>query len=122
MVNKRQFSLAYLFLEVFWFAASLGMACQALRLPPPHDDFTILLILFFISGSFVCFGAAIGGLFHKMRIGAGVAALWLFGLGVLFLLALGPLIFFFPPLGFGSKGQLGGLEIGMQPAGIVAVF
>ncbi len=121
MVNKRQFSLAYLLLEVFWFAASLGMACQALRLPPPHDNFTILLILFLISGSFVCFGAAIGGLFHKMRIGAGVAAVWLFVLGLMFLLALG-LLMYFVSFRFGSKGQLGGLEKGIRPPGNVAVF
>lgn len=86
MDNKRQFFLTYLFLEVFWIAASIGMACHAFRLPPSHDDFTIL---FFLAGSFLCSGAAIGGLFQKMRIGAGLAVCLLF---LMFLL-----VFFFAP-------------------------
>ena len=87
MVNQRQFSLAYLFLEVFWIAASVGMACQAFRRPPSPDDFTLF---FFLSGSFLCFGVAVGGLFHRMRMGAGVAVC------LLFLLLLLLVLFFMP--------------------------
>ncbi len=64
---RPQFSLSYLFAEVFWIAAALGCATQAFRLPRATDVDLLQALLLCISGLFA--GAAVGGLFGRMIIG-----------------------------------------------------
>ena len=66
MSRPWQFSLGYLMLAAFWIAAALGLMLQAIRYPRPDEwDVRVLLLL----GGTACVGAAIGGLFHDMRMG-----------------------------------------------------
>ena len=94
MEKKRQFSLAYLFLETFWVAATLGLAKQAhwvwyryYHLSDYDSWFPPESALFFgalVIASLICCGTAIGGLFKRMQWGAiavvsilvGIAAIW----------------------------------------------
>ena len=78
MQQLRQYSLAYLFLEVFWIAVTLALVRQAYWLhfryrsffdgwsePDKAPWFLALVIAALITGS-----TAVGGLFHRMREGA----------------------------------------------------
>jgi hypothetical protein len=62
MSHARQFSLAYLFWEIFWLAAALGCVTQAFRLSEP---FWVVALIYGI----LCSGVAIGGLFGRSTIG-----------------------------------------------------
>jgi len=66
MERPRQFTLAYLFLEVFWVAAALGASRLFLANYQPSW-------LLFLSAA-VSYGIAIGGLFRKMKEGAAISA------------------------------------------------
>ncbi|MGI8978942.1 MAG: hypothetical protein ACR2FY_06935 [Pirellulaceae bacterium] len=85
MTSKVQFSLAYLFLEIFWIALALGLATQAFRL---SDDaasrFSVALLLL----SAQSLGAAIGGLFHRMKTGFFVVSAVIIGFFVLIFLLM----------------------------------
>src|SRR5438477_5248530 len=61
MTKRPQFSLAYLFLEIFWIALALGLMMQAFRLPGDEEGLTLALLLL----SAHAWGAAVGGLFHR---------------------------------------------------------
>ena len=80
MIRPHQFSLAYLFLELFWFAAALGCATQAFRLPRSLDNEALQAVLLAISGLFL--GTAIGGLIGRMVFGF-LAALGTIAIGLL---------------------------------------
>jgi len=82
MLAKRQFSLAYLLLELSCIAVSLGLARSIyltwnLMQPRPW--------VYTIPAAIVVIPAAIGGMFGKMRIGAiiGFALMVLYLCGVL---------------------------------------
>jgi hypothetical protein len=90
VTNKRQFSLAYLFLEIFWIAVTLALVRQAYWLhyryrsdydswysPDKEVQFDLLVI-----AAVICAGTAIGGVFHRMRLGAAVTILILIGIAV----------------------------------------
>ena len=90
MTNKRQFSLAYLFLEIFWIAVTLALARQAYwlhyRYRSDYDswyspDKEVLFDLLVV-GAIICAGIAVGGVFHRMRQGAAVAILLLIGIAL----------------------------------------
>jgi len=89
MDAKRHYSLAYLFLIVFWAALALGLW----RITP-RDHYSscslspVKVMHVLVAASLV---AAVGGLFRKMRIGgaigAGAAVFWyimLCGIGRMF--------------------------------------
>ena len=59
MANLRQFSLSYLFLEVFWIAVALMFTTPVIRQEPAWQLSAII--------AFSCWGAVIGGFFHAMR-------------------------------------------------------
>ena len=86
MVGKRQFSLAYLFLETFWVALGLGFGMAAFRTPldVPHAEGWQLVLGI---ASAVCLGTAIGGVFRNMTFGFCVAYVLVVG-GVLAVLVL----------------------------------
>lgn len=85
MKDKRQFSLAYLFLETFWIALALGIAVQVRQLPRESILVPCLVYL-----DILLWGAAIGGLFKQMRVGAFVAAIVLLIFGAAAALQLVP--------------------------------
>ena len=85
MAAKRQFSLAYLFLETFWIALALGIAVQARQIPRESVLLPCLVYL-----DILLWGAAIGGLFKKMRVGAIVSAIVLLIFGAAAALQLVP--------------------------------
>jgi hypothetical protein len=62
MQRPRQFTLSYLFLEMFWIAAALGCFSQLLRV---QDVFWMVLVIYGVLFSAV----AIGGLFRRMVLG-----------------------------------------------------
>lgn len=81
MERRWQFSLAYIFLELFWVAVTLALAREAFWLhfryrsfydgwsePGKAPIFAALVIAAVICGS-----TAIGGIFGRMKIGALVA-------------------------------------------------
>ena len=83
MANKRQFSLGYLLLEIFWIAAFLGSLRLNTQIPPTREDLLLLAWLLNI----VTFSAAVGGAFGRMWSGAIfglVAAISLFAFLLLF--------------------------------------
>jgi hypothetical protein len=84
-----QFSLGYLFLEIFWIALSLGFATQAMRVPPSPE--AELYRTMFILPAIVFAAAAIGGLVGRMD-GGFYAAYGLLVLGLLATIALSGLI------------------------------
>lgn len=66
MTKRPQFSLAYLFLETFWIALALGLMMQAFRFEgEAAERFSVTFLLL----SAQAWGAAIGGLFHRMKAG-----------------------------------------------------
>ena len=78
MVGKSQFSLKYLLAEVLWFAAAMGLTrflvtsnidsmSYFFNVP---NYFTILAMLTSIVAAAGFWGAAIGGLFGRMKLGA----------------------------------------------------
>jgi dolichyl-phosphate-mannose--protein O-mannosyl transferase len=71
MDKKRQFSLAYLFLETFWVAVALALTRVYFVTPRSSDWLKVLIV-----AGIIAWGAAIGGVFHRitlgMQIGAGV--------------------------------------------------
>lgn len=79
MNRPPQFSLRYLLIEVFWFAAAFGCAAQAIRLPESLDSDLLQTVLMAVSGLFA--GGAIGGLVGRMAFGF-FAALWTIIAGV----------------------------------------
>ena len=85
MENKRQFSLAYIFLETFWIALALGIAVQIRQVPRESILFPCLAYL-----DILLWGAAIGGVFKQMRAGVIVAAIVLLIFGVAAALQLVP--------------------------------
>lgn len=89
MAKPPQFSLQYLFLEVFWVASALGCATQAFRMESSNlDVMRGLLALYAV----LCSGAAIGGLFHKMTTGFLITA-GLIGVGAVAMMLLAVLAF-----------------------------
>jgi hypothetical protein len=102
MEQKRQFSLAYLFLIVFWAAVALGLwrlapALSGYGMPPagglPGIELETIADVF----AWAAAGATIGGFFRRMRIGATIAA----SMGMLlftFLWAVEELLFWFTPI------------------------
>ena len=89
MTKRPQFSLAYLFLEIFWIAVALGLMTQAFRLPGDEEGLTLALLLL----SAQAWGAAIGGLFHRMRTGFFFVSAVIIGvIVVLFLLTDGSIL------------------------------
>ena len=79
MENKRQFSLAYLFLEVFWIAVGLGIAIQIHQMSRESNLWPALLYL-----DIIVWGAAIGGLFKRMEAGAVISLVGLLVFTVVF--------------------------------------
>jgi hypothetical protein len=75
-----QFSLAFIFLEVFWIAAALGvlkLGSSLLEQTQNHSidpAFASLIMLLTEMCLFLCMGAAIGGLFRRMTLGFALAA------------------------------------------------
>src|SRR5207302_7679536 len=65
MIRPRQFSLGYLFLELFWVATSLGLFRAA------NYDEQGLHGLFLVIAGVAAAGAAFGGLFGNMLAGVG---------------------------------------------------
>jgi len=89
MTSKPQFSLAYLFLEIFWIAVALGLMMQAFRLPGDEEGLALALLLL----SAQAWGAAIGGLFHRMKTGFFFVSAVIIGvIVVLFLLTDGSIL------------------------------
>ena len=89
MKGKRQFSLEYFFLEVFWIALALGLARIIIWDLPINSNIVEFLRVALIPAALASSGAAIGGLFGNMRQGAiwgGIA------LGVVLVVALLPSI------------------------------
>ncbi len=71
MTKRPQFSLAYLFLEIFWIALALGLTTQAFRLDyEAASRFSVTFLLLAAQA----WGAAIGGLFQRMKTGFWVAS------------------------------------------------
>ena len=83
--------MAYLFLEIFWIAVPLALARQAYWLhyrygsdydswysPDKEVQFDVLVI-----AAVICAGTAIGGVFHRMRLGAAITLLILIGIAVI---------------------------------------
>jgi hypothetical protein len=66
MTKRPQFSLAYLFLETFWIALALGLTTQAFRLE--HEAASRFSVTFLLLAA-QAWGAAIGGLFQRMKTG-----------------------------------------------------
>jgi hypothetical protein len=77
LLRKRQFSLGYLMLEMFWIAAALG-SFRAMTVPDNGLSPALLI------GAVASSGAAIGGLFGNMRAGVG----WTLAAGMLLSLFL----------------------------------
>lgn len=86
MPGPRQYSLGYLFLEIFWIAAALGCATHAYRLPSTPDIYVIWKIQLGIACA-ICGGAAFGGLFRDMVTGVLVVHLVLGGFAVMAVVA-----------------------------------
>ena len=89
MVGKRQFSLAYLFLETFWVALGLGFGMAAYRTPidiPHAEGWQLVLGI----ASAVCLGTAIGGVFRSMTFGFCISYVLVIG-GVIAVLVVGEL-------------------------------
>lgn len=74
--SKRQFSLAYLLLEIFWVGAALGLFRVA-----AYTDYHINPLL--LLPAIVATGAAIGGLFKRMASGAAWAVVVAIVVGML---------------------------------------
>jgi hypothetical protein len=66
MLGKRQFSLSYLLLEVFWFALAMGFTRQLVW----GDSSAGYDSGFFIFSTLFCWGTAVSGLLGKMFNGA----------------------------------------------------
>lgn len=91
MPTNRQFSLAYLFLEIFWIAVTLALLRPAYWLHFRYRSFfdgwnsenaqTVFWLLVLAA----CFtgGTAVGGLFCRMRLGALVVLATLAGMALL---------------------------------------
>jgi hypothetical protein len=94
MTKRPQFSLAYLFLEIFWIAVALGLMMQAFRLRgDAATRFSVTLLLLF---SAQAWGAAVGGLFHRMKTGFFFVSAVIIGvIVVLFLLTDGSILQWF---------------------------
>lgn len=76
MLGKQQFSLSYLMLETFWVASALGSFRAGMSLPDDFEWLGLPAILFSVASA----GAAIGGLYGRMIMGALIAiALMLIG-------------------------------------------
>ena len=90
MTKRPQFSLAYLFLKIFWIAVALGLITQAFRLrDEAASRFSLTLLLL----SAQAWGAAIGGLFHRMKTGFLVVSAVIIGsIAMLFLLMVGSIL------------------------------
>ena len=93
MTKRPQFSLAYLFLETFWIAVALGLMTQAFRLRgDAASRFSLTLLLL----SAQVWGAAVGGLFHRMRTGFFFVSAVIIGvIALLFLLTDGSIVQWF---------------------------
>jgi hypothetical protein len=78
MLGKKQFSFGYVMLEIFWVAVALGFFRAAFSPPlEPYDASSLFLFV-----GIAAAGAAFGGLFGRMVIGAiaAVAIALLLGL------------------------------------------
>jgi hypothetical protein len=81
MSSKRQFSLGYLFLEIFWIALALGLTTQVFRL---DDEAAIWFSAILLLLAAQAWGAAVGGLFQRMKTGFLMgSAIMIGGLAVL---------------------------------------
>ena len=69
MERKRQFSLAYLFLETLWVAVALTLTRVYFVTPRSSDLLKVPIV-----AAIVAWGAAIGGVFHRMTLGAQIGA------------------------------------------------
>jgi hypothetical protein len=75
MLGKRQFSLGYLLLEMLWVSLAIGFSCKvaAAWQVPVYDDAVVIVNVCSLIAGLACWGAAIGGLFGRMIIGAVTA-------------------------------------------------
>lgn len=71
-MNRKQFSIRYLLLEMLWIALSLGFALNAIRLPESY----VHVKTYFAFVAIVFGGCAVGGLFFRMLAG-GVICLFI---------------------------------------------
>jgi len=74
MIGKRQYSLSYLLLDIFWWAVALA-SVRALDAGLGDSMHFALFIL-----ACATIGAAVGGLFRQMFLGAGIGlamVLWI---------------------------------------------
>ena len=74
MAGKRQFSLSYLFLEIFWIALALGITRFVIWTFSANSALLDTLRFVLVPGGLACYGASVGGCFGKMRIGAACGA------------------------------------------------
>ena len=85
MVNKRQFSLAYLFVETFWISLTIcfGRYFYLLAANPNVHDFRDLSGMFSVYGLLFCLSVAVGGLLNRFRGGALVGFVLVFLVAIL---------------------------------------
>ena len=75
-MKSRQFSLGYLFLEVFWFGVALGLSVAVWNLSQmrargvPFDNLQGITVATAATLAPIAWGTAIGGLFRRMKQGA----------------------------------------------------
>ncbi len=90
MKRPGQYSLAYIFLEMFWIASMLAAWRAAYRLYIVHREFfggwnppeNGPLFLALVITTVFCGGTAVGGLFGRMQLGAVVATVVAIGVMV----------------------------------------
>lgn len=93
MTSKPQFSLAYLFLETFWIALALGLTMQVFRFEgEAAERFSVTFLLLAAQA----WGAAIGGLFYRMKTGFFLVSAGIIGaivlIGLLIVVNLLPIL------------------------------
>ena len=84
MANLRQFSLSYLFLELFWGGVASAFTAPVVRQDPGWEICGFAAV--------ICWGAVVGGIFHAMRDGA-IAAFVILGVGMVFVPLFAPLFY-----------------------------
>ena len=78
MIGKRQYSLSYLLLDIFWWAVALASVRAMDAGLGDSMGFALFFALFMLACTTM--GAAVGGLFRQMFLGAGIGlamVLWI---------------------------------------------
>jgi hypothetical protein len=70
MKGKWQFSLSYLSLEVFWIMLAIGLVRLIICGFPIDSEVFVAVRISIVPATLASCGAAIGGLFGNMRLGA----------------------------------------------------